>query len=491
MPVPEGKPVLVGRSIASDIHVADETVSRQHAELEAGALGISIRDLGSANGTLHNDGSLRGAPLVEGDVVSFGRVRFRVARGGDSAADPEPLAPGTLVRPVAIDSEEQALDLLQRDRLARLVALARELSGSFDTESLLEGVVTGAAALLAADRTALLLRDESTGEYRVTHWLNRLGKAAVRVPRSIVQRAIADGAPVVTENAREDARFQSGSVVSDQVRAALAVPLKSDATTVLGVLYVDSLTATQAFSDADAALCFAFAGLAAVAIAKSRMTEVARRQDVIRANLERFVAPSVAARIAARDSGARPGGERRGVTVLFSDIRGFTSLAEAMPPERVAEHLSDYFAVMVDLVFEHGGMLDKFAGDALLAVWGAPEAGAGDADHALGAALAMQEELARLNPRWAVAGRPPLHVGIGLHSGEAFAGLIGSPKRLEFTVIGDVVNVAARLCKAAAAGEILISDDTRGLLAAPPSAVRRKLELGERAVEAWSLGPRA
>jgi adenylate cyclase len=176
-----------------------------------------------------------------------------------------------------------------------------------------------------------------------------------------------------------------------------------------------------------------------------------------------------------------PGGERRAVTLLYSDVRGFTGLAEALPPETVAGLLSEYFAAMVELVFEHGGTLDKFSGDGLLAVWGAPLAAPDDADRALAAARAMQAECAGLNTRWQSAGGPPLAIGIGLHYGEAFAGTIGSARRLDYTVIGDVVNVAARLCDAALGGEILLSSAVgQRLGAVPVPAVPEDLHLRGR-----------
>lgn len=479
--LPDDRAVVIGRAAASDIHLADETVSRHHAELRSDALGVLVRDLASANGTRHNDAALTEGRAVPGDALAFGRVRFMVTaapssrggtageswRGGEAA---EAIPPGTSVRALDLRSGGGALAKLQRERLARLIELARQLGGEIDTESLLRLVVDQAAALLPADRVALLIAEEPHGALRLMHWYNRLGKAAVQVPGSIARRAMAEQLPIVTENAQEDERFQSGSVVADQVRAALCVPLLTDRGSALGVLYVDSLTAARPFSEEEAALCFAFGGLAAASIAKARYADAARRQDVIRANFERFFAPGVAARIAETRSDVRPGGERRPVTVLVSDIRGFTGLAETMPPEDIARHLSDYFAAMVELVFEHGGTLDKFMGDALLALWGAPVAAPGDTDRALAAARSMQEECAALNARWAGQGRPPLAIGIGLHHGDAFTGTIGSPRRLEYTVIGDVVNVTARLCDVANAGEIVISEGVRSRLSDPPAS---------------------
>jgi adenylate cyclase len=122
-------------------------------------------------------------------------------------------------------------------------------------------------------------------------------------------------------------------------------------------------------------------------------------------------------------------------------------------------------------VFRHGGTLDKFMGDAVMAQWGAPLGMSDDADRAMAAALDMMRAMETLNRRWQAEGRPRLELGIGLNYGEAFAGNIGSERRLEFTVIGDTVNTASRLCSAAESGDILITDDMRRALTSPPPLV--------------------
>jgi adenylate cyclase len=488
--LPEGRAVVVGRAPSCDIQLDNDTISRRHAELRPGALGIAVLDLGSSNGVQVNGVRVRRALLSSDDLVGFGTLSFRVILGAPPAGasrisavrfaeaeDPS----DTALRAIDVRSGGGALARLQAEPLARLVDLARQLSGTIELERLLELVVEQAAALLPADRVALLLSDAASGELRPQHARNRLGEAPVEVPRSIAQRALLEKLPISTDNALADARFQSGSVVRSQVRAALCVPLLAAQDHVVGVLYVDSLTATVPFSEGDAALCFAFAGLAAVSIAKAHFAEAARREALARANFERFFAPAVAARIAAQQSGVRPGGERRTVTVLYSDVRGFTRLAESLPPETVAAQLSEYFAAMVELLFAHGGTLDKFIGDALLALWGAPLPAEDAADRAVAAARAMQEEMGLLNARWSAAGRPVLGIGIGLHHGEAFTGTIGSPRRLEYTVIGDVVNVAARLCEAAELGQIVLSEDLCGKLQpAPADLVPQTLRLRGR-----------
>jgi adenylate cyclase len=161
------------------------------------------------------------------------------------------------------------------------------------------------------------------------------------------------------------------------------------------------------------------------------------------------------------------------VAVLFSDIRGFTTLAARLTPVETARLLTEYFSEMADCVFKHGGTLDKFMGDAVMAQWGAPITEIDDADRALDAAVDMIRSLDKLNVRWQLQSRPQLKIGIGLNYGEAFAGNIGSERRLEFTVIGDTVNTASRLCAWADGGEILLSQAFRDALTRPHQLVER------------------
>jgi adenylate cyclase len=159
--------------------------------------------------------------------------------------------------------------------------------------------------------------------------------------------------------------------------------------------------------------------------------------------------------------------------VLFSDIRGFTALSETMNPDEMADLLTEYFTEMVECVFRNGGTLDKFIGDAVMAQWGAPLSSTEDADRAMRSAIEMMQELDKLNARWRAAGRVELQIGIGLNFGEAFAGNIGSERRLEFTVIGDTVNTASRLCSAAEGHEILISEEFLRVLQSPPPVLAK------------------
>jgi adenylate cyclase len=349
-----------------------------------------------------------------------------------------------------------------------LLEISQALSGEFDLDRILATVAGMTFEVMNVDRVNIMLREEP-GELFPKIARSRLGEAIFQqVPRSIAQKVVDERVGIITDNAATDDRFTGQSIMLQSVRSAMCVPLMSSADEVLGVLYVDSMTAINSFSDEDLKFLIAFGGLAAVAIRNSRYAEQIQRQVLVRSNFERYFAPNVAAEIARLQGEVRPGGDKRPVTVLFSDIRGFTAMSERMTPDAIAELLSDYFTEMVDVIFEHGGTLDKFMGDAILALWGAPLAHEDDADRAMRAAIEMQEALTALNASWAERGGPPIGVGIGINYGEVFAGNIGIHRRLEYTVIGDAVNVASRLCSQAGAGEILLSESFYGQLREKP-----------------------
>ena len=177
----------------------------------------------------------------------------------------------------------------------------------------------------------------------------------------------------------------------------------------------------------------------------------------------RYVSPDVFERLLENPALARLGGERRNMTVLFSDIRGFTSVSERGNPEEVVAQLNEYFGRMVEVVFRHGGTVDKFVGDMVMALFGAPVVDARHADHAVAAAVDMTRELDALNAKWAGEGQAPLDIGIGVNSGEMIAGNIGSERIMSYTVIGDAVNLGSRLesLNKDYGTRIIISDSTR------------------------------
>ena len=206
-------------------------------------------------------------------------------------------------------------------------------------------------------------------------------------------------------------------------------------------------------------------------------------EAVVNERLRRFFSPEIATRIATEPEIVVRAAECR-VTVLISDISGFTSLASRMPPQQVVDLLNGYFPRMVDIIFRHGGTLEKFVGDAVLAVWGAPVGRPDDADRAVAAAVEMQAAVFALNERRIAAGEAPLGVHIGIATGPAAAGYIGTDSYIQYAVIGDTTNVASRICSGAGRDEILVGEETRAQLSpgrfalepAPPISAKGKDE---------------
>ena len=460
-----GRRLVLGRGADCDLVVPNPSVSRRHAELEVVGDILQMHDLASANGTSVNGARQTEAALRPNDLVTFGVVGFRVVPPAPGAQLADEVPEGTAIR--TLTALPATAGHATRDAvLGRLLDVAAGLSGEFALDELLGTIVNLAFDQVDADRVALLLTSP-TGELLPGPSANRVGDRPLAVPRAIADRAISERMAVVTASALDDARFQSGSVAVQSVRGALCVPLLAGER-VVGVLYADTITRTAPFDDDEARAMQAFAGLAAVAIARVRLAEEARRAREVRANFERFFAPEVAAKIAATPGHMALGGARLPVAVLFSDIRGFTALSEQLAPEEIAALLGDYFATMVEAVFEHGGTVDKFIGDAVMAVWGAPLPDPDAPDRALVAALAMRRELAAESRRRVKAGHPAIDAGFGLSFGEVFAGNVGSERRLEYTVVGDAVNLASRLCQMAGPGEILVTGElASGLTRAP------------------------
>ena len=362
-----------------------------------------------------------------------------------------------------------SLEDRQARKLNLLLDIVKELSQQTEVDRLLDRIVGLTFQVMDVDRVAVMTADESE-ELVPRVWRSRVEAPAGgwKVPRTIARKAVEDRVAVLS-NLAEDGRPAPADPAGptgtggtggagQRIQSALCAPLLGSQGTVLGIIYLDHLGNGQSFTEEDLEFFTAFAGMAAVAIENSRLIDRMRREAVVLSNFQRYFAPDLVRQIADQEEEIQLGGSKRRAVVLFSDIRGFTSISERMSPDEIATLLTDYFTEMVEIVFEHGGTLDKFMGDAMMALWGAPLARPDDADRAIRAAVAMQRRLVRLNAQWRAQGRPSLSVGIGINLGEVFAGNIGSARRLEYTVIGDAVNVAARLCSEATPGEILIAE---------------------------------
>lgn len=244
-------------------------------------------------------------------------------------------------------------------------------------------------------------------------------------------------------------------------------------------MHMDSMLTTGAFTEKDLQLFQGIATQAAIAIENHRLARKIEREAATRAEFQRLLSPNLVEQIVNGALQLDQGGTKRQVTMLFADIRGFTSMSERTSPEDMVKTLNDYFEMMVDVLFNHGGTLDKYVGDEVIGLFGAPVSLPDAPLRAVRCGLEMQRALEEFNRIRETNGQEAIHIGIGINTGEVIAGAIGSSQTLQYTVIGDPVNIASRLCSVAKAGEVIISEYTmrsvqNDVLVEPREAVKVK-----------------
>lgn len=476
------EPLSIGRSSQACTIVLkhDFNVSRVHATLARRPDGrILLRDQ-SKNGTFLNGNRIKEAFLSDKDEVQIGRTRFAFS-ASSAARDFERdfnfvnpsvrtiIGVGDALAAKPAREDAQAL-ARENARLQLIFEVSANLSSAVNLSEVLGLVMEKVMELFRPDEAFLLLRDRS-GELIPTIVRSREGQTKIEhvaISKAIMARVLQEEVAILSSDAQTDARFGKGdtSVFSSQVRSFMCTPLKAKAG-VLGMLHLHSKRAVGAYTEEDLRLLTGVSNQAALAVENARLYATVQHQAKQRANFERFLSPNVVEQIVDGSKKIELGGKAQEVTVLFSDIRGYTALSEKLTAEQMISLLNEYFQEMTAEVFRFEGSLDKFIGDALLAVFGSPFKGPDDPDRALQCALAMQEKLRRMNEEWERRGHPVIQMGIGLCTGVAALGMVGSDQRMEFTVIGDVVNTASRLCSAAAPGQILASKATLAKAQAP------------------------
>ncbi len=452
---------LIGRLSTCDLVISDASVSRRHASLREEGSRCFVQDTGSRFGTFVDGARVQDeVELTAGSKLKLGEVTFTVEQRVPerellSESHQISEGPGTIYRPV-----EAVAPVSGDHHLVRLLAdMGRTLLGSRTLGDILNRVVDVAFEAVPAERAFLMLRDTSDGALSARVLRHRDGTVPTNatLSRQVVRRVMEERVAILAADATSAPGLGvTDSILRFNIRAFMCAPLWSH-DEVIGVLYVDSSKSAR-FGPADLDAFTALANGAAVAIEQARLSSQLLEETRRRERLQRYHSPSVVTRILQADSDKGTEPQERDVTVLFCDIVGFTTLCEQLPPTSAAALLNGFLTRMTDVVFEHEGTLDKFLGDALLAVFGAPFDQKDHAFQAVAAALDMRRGLAELN---AQTPGPALEMRISISSGLALTGDIGSPRRREFTVLGDVVNTAARIeDEVAAPGEIVISGST-------------------------------
>jgi adenylate cyclase len=487
--------VMIGRSPDCQIVLRDFGISRNHAKVVVDEDGAArIVDLKSKNGTQVNHVPVVEAPLRDGDRITLGKFElvFRKALETSVVLDEaKPLSEeaGTIIRSVgelsrlltatpaaeaAPGKDAPGADVLREieksNRILKvLTKVAETLIAVRPVEEVLEQVMDIVFEHMPADRGFLML--EEGGGARlvpmvVKHRSPGGGEGRITVSKTIADRVMHDRVSILTSDAMVDPRFGAGdSIRFHGIRSAMCAPLWNE-DQVIGIIHVDSPMLTNCFTVNDLDLLTALANYAAVAVERARLNQKIVAEEKKRERLGRFLSPQVTSRIlaAADTTGAELGApEVREVSVLFADISGFTSMSEKMSPSAVALVLNDYLSRMTEVIFKYEGTLDKYIGDAIMAVFGAPLDMPDHAERAVRAALEMQERLAEWNAERSEG--PRFRVRIGINSGKVVAGEIGSVNKKEYTVLGDAVNTASRLeSSVAKPGSVVIGQPTLDLV---------------------------
>jgi len=485
------KPVTTfGRGTANDLVLDDPSVSRLHGVIKLDADGrVFIADRGSLNGIVIRGTSIASETMMETGVpVEVGCYDLTLEPAVESevivqsSQMPEALrnvfggrelSPSAEFTP-AVKLETEAdpallgkfLKVSKENVLLRLLYDAgKALNSRLSINDIVDEVMKLVFRIEGVERAAIMFTNENAeieGDSDIRYRTPPSGqRPKIIFSRSVLSQISKEKQPILITDL-SDERFKSSQSFQIQgLRSAMCAPLIGTSRGVLlGVLYADNPETASAFTQEElnvfAVVASQTAGAMENILAHKKLVEESAQRHA----LERFLAPEVVQMISANPEGIRLGGANQRVTILFTDIRGFTTLSEQLPPEKIVEILNEFFSRVTDVIFDHGGTLDKFIGDAAMAVFGAPISKGNDAANAVRAAIDIQRLIVELNRDAPDRGHPQIKVGIGINTGLVTAGNIGSTKRLDYTVIGDSVNTASRLCGKAAGGEIIISEST-------------------------------
>ncbi|HJT52610.1 MAG TPA: adenylate/guanylate cyclase domain-containing protein, partial [Candidatus Angelobacter sp.] len=476
---------------ANDLVLNDASVSRFHAVIKLNDNKVSIADRGSTNGIVRNGEKINEeSELENGDVIQVGQYALRLENVDEKGIQVRRAEwPSTLDQIMrgrtgqvplgrAAHAPDVSGDLASRARklerenylLTVLYEAGKALNSKLSLEDISRQVITLTSMIEGVERGFVMLFDESGEVMQQSEVVYRDpahsgSQSQIMLSESVLDLIRKERQPILIDDLSADERFSgSESLKISGLRSAMCAPLLG-AKRLFGMVYVDNMDKPGAFTQEELNVFSLVAAQAGAAIDNVVAHRKIAQQAEQRLALERFLAPEVADMVAANPQ-IRLGGVNQKVSVMFADIRGFTQFSERTEPERVVEVLNEYFTRVTDVILDHGGMIDKYIGDAVMAVFGVPISKENDAANAVGSAVQVQRMVAEMNRDAAARGWPELAVGIGINTGTATAGNIGSPRRLDYTVVGDAVNIASRLMDDAAGAQVLISQSTADELGA-------------------------
>jgi len=447
----------IGRMPRNTVQILDRILSKVHAQIVRLKDGTYIlKDLGSLNGTYVNGQRVGELQLNNGDEISMGATLLRFVETASAPVTPDVLVSqdavsseihqtmtaeaGNFMPEASINNEQVLRQDYERLRVGHEVATY--LGVEADLYTLLGKILDKIFEIFRCDRGIIFLPD-GQGELKPVvsrHRNQSSGQSEnIVVSRTVLRDVAERKQAVLSSDASMDARFNAArSIIIQGIRSTMCVPmLYGDE--LLGIVYLDSQLATGAFGKKDLQLLTGIASQAGVAIANTNLIRRIEGETKTRAQFEKLLSPNLVDQIVDGKLSFDQEGQQKPVTMLFSDIRGFTSMSEDMEAREIVNMLNTYFEVMVDIIFRYEGTLDKFVGDEIMALFGAPVTIHEGPRKAVECAVEMIASLEVYNISRVAEGKKPIAIGIGINTGEV---------------------VAARLCSYAKANEIIIGENT-------------------------------
>ena len=474
---------ILGRDPSCDLVIPSKGVSRKHIQISLSATGqhVQIEDLGSTAGTFMGASRIQEKTRLPLPCqIRLGHLPVRIRSAEHSEEDEACRGIGLSLS--AADRHAPSVEGIgtrAQQRLELLYELPLRFAEETDSNRLFTLILERVTALIpGAVRGALLLKD---GESQNLALKASISPGTPAVSRSLILRAAQDQQGFIWGGHPSEQADASASIAALGIQTAMYAPLVWKKETI-GVLFFDNPNRPDAFGAEDLRFLISVAHYAAAAVANQLLQSRLEQNNRTLEHLLTNFSPAIRNQLLEKSRSGRlqPGGAKSRVTVLFSDLRGFTRTAAVHDSAVVVEMLNDYFQVLGAEIFAHDGTIDKFIGDGILAVFGSPEPDPDHARKAAAAAVAMQRRISEVNRRRSESGLVCCEMGIGICTGEVLHGFIGTEDCLQYTVIGDTVNMASRYCDGAKAGEVLLSplaaEAIAGALPLEPSSIPTKHE---------------
>ena len=495
----------IGRSIEQGISLPDSEVSRSHAIVRLKENYYTLTDCGSANGTFINGRALHRfvpQPLYQGDEITICSTTLKFVSEGQDPLSLKKTLPGvsspfgevsklrgvgglsmiltseTGFAPVSatMDASRSALETPALDeasvedprqtvdRLRAMVSVSNNLNALTNPEALVEKIMESIFDLFPqADRAFIMLRDKQSKEMIPKLGRSRSDTAAQEdfpISHTIISAVIEKKQSILSSDAQKDGRFLAGqSIVNLSIRSLMCAPFICNGE-LLGIISIDTMSSAQSFNTQDLAMLTSIAGQAAIALKNADLFVAIERETHVRAQLSRYLSKDVVEGVIDGTIPLQLGGATKYGTVFFCDIVGFTAMAEHLSAVEVVEKLNRYFSITTEIITRNKGTLHKFGGDMIMAFWNVMVPDSHAQLNAIRASVEMQTAIWKFDAHLKTLGQAPLYLGIGCNTGEFAGGNVGGEDCMEYTIIGDNVNLAQRIESLASRWQVFVAQST-------------------------------